>query len=113
MPRSDTPAILQLLAEEHEALLSGRLDRLGEIAAQKAPLTDDLAALRLTRDQAIALRDAAARNARLLQAALKGVKTAQDRLKAIRAVRDGLQIYEPGGTRRTVTASGTALARKA
>lgn len=94
-----------LLERERDALLSGTLDTLESIAAEKARLIAALAS-RPGRDPARLARLArqAAQNQTLLEAALGGLRRAAARIAAHAAGPCGLDTYDASGTRHSLPA---------
>ncbi len=113
MLKTNFKSAMKLLSEEREALRSGQLAQVTDMAEQKVALMRDLTALRLSAKDAEALRDHARDNAKLLQAAMQGVAAARERLAALRAVRQGLNIYTAQGAKQTVAKQGGGLEHKA
>lgn len=105
--------LLTLLKDERQAIRTGELARLDTLAARKDQLLADIAQLKLSAQEAMALRESADRNARLLQAAIRGVRDARDRLAALQSARDELNVYSADGARRQVAAAPRKLERKA
>lgn len=103
---------LRLFEEERAALRAGRIKEVAGLANQKAEVAEQLAAMRLSKDDIRKLRDKATENARLLQAAIKGVKDAQTRLAALRDAAGGLQVYDAGGEQQYLRPTGASLEQK-
>lgn len=103
---------LKLFDEEREALRTGALDRVAQIGAERDLILADLDAIRMSREQAVRLKEKATANAELLAAALAGVKDAQKRLAALEGIRRGLSVYTADGALETVAQKGGELHHK-
>lgn len=101
-----------LLEEERAELIAGNLDRLGALTAEKNRLA---AAILNGQSAALTpeLKDLCARNQELVAAALKGARAATKRLTELRAVQSRLSTYDQSGQKQTVSATPSALEKKA
>lgn len=92
-----------LLDEERLALLSGDLDQIAQIAAQKEDLIDALNSLSPAGQDALKdLQAKVARNQVLLDGALQGIRKVASRLAALRKIRRSLETYDAKGQKQTI-----------
>lgn len=105
-------AILDLLAAEREAILTGMFEALPALAGRKESL---FAALEQRPGTPPGLRRIGAqvsRNQRLLAAALRGLREVSDRLGVVRDLRQGFSTYDSHGQKSTVAASKPGFEHK-
>lgn len=92
-----------LLEQERDALLSGELEDIARIAAQKEELMDALNAIAPgDRGNLQSLQAKVARNQVLLDGALQGIRKVATRLAALRRIRRTLETYDASGRKQTI-----------
>lgn len=115
----ETSAILDqlsaLLDVEKGLLLSGQLDALDDLGAQKSALIEQMrhSDIPLTAVQSAILRRRAQENGQLYEAALKGIRRANTRLRDVKSVLRELKTYSGRGTIRSDGISGPSISFKA
>jgi len=98
-----THRIEALLSQERDALLSGDLRALGDLAEEKERLAACLQELGPERRAALrGLHDMASRNQALLDGALQGIRLATERLSAYRRLRKSMDTYDPQGNKTAI-----------
>jgi flagellar biosynthesis/type III secretory pathway chaperone len=114
-PSDTTPAgrLLDLLADERKALLSGDLGGLAPFIAAKEKLLALLEGTAPDQAQLDRLRMAAASNQALLDAAQRGVRAARARIEVARNGGAGLSTYDAAGKTSTHGARTGSLERRA
>ena len=105
--------LLDLLATEAEAIITGHYDVLDGLVTDKLALFDHLPNAQASPQDLRLIAQNISRNQTLLAAAMKGVSIAKDRLTALQKVRDGLQVYDQSGQFALSTISRPDLVRKA
>lgn len=96
-------ALDELLEEERAALLSGNLDTIERLLAQKEGLIDDLS--RLDPSEAENLRGLSkkvGRNQVLLESAMDGIRAVSERLSEMRRLKTTLDTYDSSGTKHQI-----------
>lgn len=92
-----------LLDTEREALLSGNLEKIGELLEQKEILIEQLSRIEECEASPLqSLTDKMKRNQDLLDSALEGIRTVANRLAALRRVRSTLDTYDSNGARKSI-----------
>lgn len=106
MKSSDVNAIvhpiLELLEEEHQALVNGRLDSLNDLFERKASLLLELKSETISRSSLEQLVAKSKQNQMLYSAALEGVRSAQRRIQAARDTHQGFSVYDRSGASKTL-----------
>ena len=104
-----------LLEAEKQLLLSGQLDRLSDLEAQKSALIAQMSAENWPVDKAqtAVLRRRAQENGQLYEAALKGIKRANARLHDVKSVLSELKTYSGRGTIRSDGVNAPSVSLKA
>ena len=97
--------LLDLLAEERQAILTGQYDQLPGLAGRKQALFGDLATAAVSVPRLRQIGAQVSRNQRLLAAALRGLREVGDRLGLVREVRDNLSTYDSAGQKTTVAST--------
>jgi len=98
-----THRIEALLSQERDALLSGDLRALGDLAEEKERLAACLQELGPERRAALrGLHDMASRNQALLDGTLAGIRRASARLSACRRLRGAMDTYDPQGNKTAI-----------
>ena len=92
-----------LLEQERDALLHGRLEEMATIADEKERLIDALNAIgNENGDDMSGLQSKVARNQILLDGALEGIRNVASRLAALRKIRRTLETYDATGRKQTI-----------
>lgn len=109
--KTASTTVAELLDVQNQALLTGDLDVLGQMAPELEQAFAKLAREKASAKDLKHIKESASRNARLLLASQAGVSTARARLTASRA--PGLTTYGADGRSQTDTrpASQTSLRR--
>ncbi len=89
--------LLDLFAQEREALCAGNLDQAALLGERKLALIDSIGDDLPDQARLMPLREAARRNARLLAAALAGLHEGAGHLQVIRLGAEGFSSYDRGG----------------
>lgn len=105
-------ALEDLLDRERSLLLTGSLDGLGRIAAEKESLLSRLGS-DLPSEVLPRIREKAQRNARLLEAAGAGVRSVTRRIADLRAGPKPLSTYSPDGRKEDLGAARSKVERRA
>lgn len=96
----------ELLDQEREALLVGKLDTIRRLIDRKEALIDELSALEaVDTAELIVLNEKVKRNQDLLDSALAGIRSVASRLAAMRRVRRTLDTYDADGKKRSIALS--------
>lgn len=103
--------MLHVLDQERQALRSGRIEELAELALAKETLAAELAQMTPDPQQIEQMRRAAQRNLRLLSAATKGVRAARDRLGM--AGTSSFRTYDRRGRTRLLQGAAPHVMRRA
>ena len=105
--------LLDLLAEERQAMLTGRFAAFPDLARRKEAAFARLeqAGLGCTALRRIGAQ--VSRNQRLLGAALRGLRDVGDRLGQVRDLRDGFSTYDSQGQKSTVAGPRPGFEHKA
>ena len=93
-------ALDRLLDQERSLILSGKIEALARVAAEKDRLLELLATTNCAATELTALRRKVDRNQELLSAVARGIRTASRRLEAMRAQQNGrarFSTYDQGG----------------
>ena len=98
------------LGHERQAILSGALIELVDIAGRKHDL---LGRMSPGASELATMHDELRRNQALLRSTIDGLREAVLRLAELRAARDGFRAYDSHGHRATVTAEPPTMERKA
>ncbi len=115
----DTPLFVERLAAlldvEKQLLLSGQLDALDDLGAQKSALIDQMSrnADLVSAAQGAVLQRRAIENGKLYEAALKGIRRATARLQDVKSVLSELKTYSGRGTIRSDGTGGPSVSFKA
>jgi len=92
-----------LLAEEQNALKSGKITQLPELDERKNQILMSLSPSEITDSETILkLREIAARNQALMDAAHKGVRAARERFEALVTAQKPMKLYGPNGKKATM-----------
>lgn len=102
-------ALSALLDRERQALLSGDLNVLTNLTAEKEVLLKKLGSLASGSSQLANLRKKVERNQVLLAGAIEGIRDVSERIKLLRKAQRSLETYDRLGQRAMVT---TDLGRK-
>jgi flagellar biosynthesis/type III secretory pathway chaperone len=104
-----------LLDVEKQLLLSGQLDALGDLGAQKSALIEQMSRgeIPVNAAQSSVLRRRAQENGQLYEAALKGIRRANARLHDVKSVLSELKTYSGRGTIRSDGVGGPSMSFKA
>ncbi|ANT60273.1 hypothetical protein AYJ57_07800 [Salipiger sp. CCB-MM3] len=86
-----------MLQGERDAILSGRLEALDQIARQKEALLSHLSSNSMALLDTPTLAPALKRNHRLLEAALRGLQEVKARIAQPEALLSDMEIYGPSG----------------
>lgn len=114
MKTTVTDRLEALIQSEREALMSGDLERIAEILAQKEPLISELLSEPLAAEKIAPIRRDLKRNQELFDHALSGIRAVADRLADLNKARAGLETYDAQGRKSAiVSATRTNLQRKA
>lgn len=108
-------AIEELLDNEREAILGGRLQDLTRLVEAKETLLRDVIGTVLPNPQTLKrLKDKAERNQVLLGSVVKGVRSVSARLEILRNPQTSLKTYSATGTRQALgSSSSTTMERRA
>ncbi len=99
-------ALNQLLDDERETLLKGKLDALDPLLQRKETLFSEILTLEdQPKDRLATLRAKSQRNQVLLESALQGIRAVSDRMKILRRVKGSLETYNNQGQRQAVDLS--------
>lgn len=98
-----TDALEDLLDKERTAILSGALERMGRIAAEKERILDGNNLTAPNQRVLDKLRQKAARNQQLLAAAIRGVRTVSSRLDVLLNGPGDMNTYNQKGQRTTLS----------
>lgn len=102
-----------LLSEERQALLTGQVAALAELAARKEKLAGQLTHAGLDAARLKVLKDRIAANAALLLAAQRGLGAARERLSQIRSGGAPLTTYGRDGRRMDIGRPASGLNHRA
>jgi flagellar biosynthesis/type III secretory pathway chaperone len=104
-----------LLDAEKQLLLSGQLDALEGLGAQKSALMEQMQRSEMPPNaaQSAALRRRAHENGQLYEAALRGIRRANTRLHDVKSVLSELKTYSGRGTIRSDGIGGPSVSIKA
>jgi len=104
-----------LLDVEKQLLLSGQLDALDDLGAQKSALLEQIQHSDIPPNaaQSAALRRRAHENGQLYEAALRGIRRANTRLHDVKSVLSELKTYSGRGTIRSDGVGGPSVSIKA
>lgn len=109
-------ALDALLDRERTAVLTGALDALPPLMAQKSALIDALAALDAADDptgpRMDGLRAKARRNQDLIESAMDGIRSVAQRLATLRRLRVAMDTYDSTGQRRPILTIGRGKVEK-
>lgn len=103
-------ALDDLLERERAALLTGDIDQINRLVAEKERLIEQLGG-----QDSLALgelRDKALRNQALIDSALQGIRDVATRLQTLRQVRRSLETYDANGNRRSIEGHVTPRVEK-
>lgn len=100
-------ALDDLLEDERDALLNGRLESIAALHDRKSELIEELRHLDLKDQQKLSqLGQKLDRNRALLSSALDGIRAVIQRLADVRQVREGLETYGADGQRKLIKTPG-------
>lgn len=112
MRKGPFAALQALLIREHDALLTGALDQISDIAAEKEALLRRLPQEKASPAQLERLSKDIARNQALLVAAQKGVKAAELALGRLEKAHGETVFYDRSGTVSRIRRDGSGLSEK-
>lgn len=104
-----------ILEQEREALVLGKLEKLQDLLQRKDALISDLNTL----DEAEAsnleiINEKVSRNQLLLDSAMQGIRSVAARMQELRRVRKGLDVYDKAGRKNSyATSSSLKLEKRA
>ena len=92
-----------LLDQEREALLAGKLDMIADLVAEKEQLIEKIVGTDgPERQRLVALQTKAMRNQALLDSTLQGIRTVANRFATLRRIRKSLETYDESGNKSIV-----------
>lgn len=87
-----------LLDEERRALVTGDLEKIGQLMSQKEEIIQQINSLdQLENDTLAAVHEKVTRNQALLNSALDGIRAVANRMADLRRVRASLETYDHRG----------------
>lgn len=112
MRKGPLAALQALLTREHEALLTGALDQISDIAAEKEALLRLLPRVTASPEELAQISKDIARNQALLVAAQRGVKAAEVALGRLDQAQQETVFYDSSGTVSRIRRPGAGLSEK-
>lgn len=104
--------LIDLLAVERHAILTGDFSTIDSLAQEKERLALAVGETRNSRDLE-PIRSSLAHNQALLKAAIDGVASARQRIEAVSQAQAKLSVYSPLGVQTIEDQSGAELSKKA
>ena len=106
--------MFNLLSEERDILMTGRLESIPDLADRKANLIEELNSMQGSSLNGVNdLKRMVLRNQELLDEALRGIRDVINRMSELKRVRDNLETYDDKGERLTIQASKPSFEKRA